>query len=320
MAAVVTVTLAGRLRSMRPMGKITFAHIEDGEGRVQLFLRANEVGEEALDLFTRQFDLGDFIQASGEMFRTRTGESDAAGERLPHAGKVDHAPAGRQRRGAGRAGRAPRHAERRRDALPPALRRPGDQPGGAPDLPHAGGGGAGLAQLPGRARFPGSGDAHPAADLRRRGGAALHHAPQPAQARPVPAHLLRAVPEAPAGGEPGAGVRDRARFPQRGRRPHAQPGVHPARVLLGVCRLPAGDGADRANDRICRRPGAGQAYAHLPGRGDRPGAAMEAGGAAPGRARDERHRHRRNIRRRRAWRAPCEPGACSPTPARRAAS
>ncbi len=73
--AAVSVTLAGRLRSMRPMGKITFAHIEDGEGRVQLFLRANEVGEEALDLFTRQFDLGDFIQASGEMFRTRTGEA-----------------------------------------------------------------------------------------------------------------------------------------------------------------------------------------------------------------------------------------------------
>jgi lysyl-tRNA synthetase class 2 len=70
----VTVTLSGRLRSMRPMGKITFAHIEDGEGLVQLFLRTNDVGQEALDLFTRDYDLGDFIQASGEMFRTRTGE------------------------------------------------------------------------------------------------------------------------------------------------------------------------------------------------------------------------------------------------------
>jgi lysyl-tRNA synthetase class 2 len=66
--------LVGRLRSMRPMGKITFAHIEDGDGRVQLFLRANEVGEEQLDLFNREFDLGDFVQAGGEMFRTRTGE------------------------------------------------------------------------------------------------------------------------------------------------------------------------------------------------------------------------------------------------------
>ena len=71
----VRVTLAGRLRSMRPMGKITFAHLEDVAGRVQLFLRANDIGTEGLDLFNREFDLGDFVQASGEMFRTRTGET-----------------------------------------------------------------------------------------------------------------------------------------------------------------------------------------------------------------------------------------------------
>jgi lysyl-tRNA synthetase class 2 len=67
-------TLVGRLRSMRPMGKLTFAHIEDEFGRVQLFLRANDVGQDQLDLFNREFDLGDFIQAEGEMFRTKTGE------------------------------------------------------------------------------------------------------------------------------------------------------------------------------------------------------------------------------------------------------
>ena len=70
----VKAALAGRLRSMRPMGKITFAHIEDGEGRIQLFLRANDIGQEQLDLFNHEFDLGDFVQASGEMFRTRSGE------------------------------------------------------------------------------------------------------------------------------------------------------------------------------------------------------------------------------------------------------
>jgi len=70
----VKAALAGRLRSMRPMGKITFAHIEDGEGRIQLFLRANDIGQEQLDLFNREFDLGDFVQASGEVFRTRSGE------------------------------------------------------------------------------------------------------------------------------------------------------------------------------------------------------------------------------------------------------
>jgi len=68
------VILAGRLRSMRVMGKITFAHIEDGDGRVQLFLRADEVGKEALDSFNKDLDLGDFIQSAGEMFRTKAGE------------------------------------------------------------------------------------------------------------------------------------------------------------------------------------------------------------------------------------------------------
>lgn len=67
-------TLVGRIRAMRPMGKIAFAHIEDGAGRVQLFFRADDVGKEQLDFFNREFDLGDFVQASGEMFRTRTGE------------------------------------------------------------------------------------------------------------------------------------------------------------------------------------------------------------------------------------------------------
>jgi len=70
----VQVTLAGRLRSMRPMGNVVFAHIEDGDGRVQLFFRANDLGKEQLKFFTREFDLGDFIEAAGEMFRTRAGE------------------------------------------------------------------------------------------------------------------------------------------------------------------------------------------------------------------------------------------------------
>ncbi len=70
----VKVTLAGRIRSMRLMGKITFAHIEDGAGRVQLFLRVNELGEEQMTFFSEYFDLGDFIEAEGVMFRTRTGE------------------------------------------------------------------------------------------------------------------------------------------------------------------------------------------------------------------------------------------------------
>ncbi len=70
----IPVTLAGRIRSMRSMGKVSFAHIEDGAGRVQLFFRANEIGKERLALFNRMFDIGDFIQAEGVMFRTKSGE------------------------------------------------------------------------------------------------------------------------------------------------------------------------------------------------------------------------------------------------------
>ena len=70
----VKATLVGRIRSMRPMGKLAFAHIEDGFGRIQLFIRMNEVGEEALELLKNEFDLGDFVQASGELMRTRSGE------------------------------------------------------------------------------------------------------------------------------------------------------------------------------------------------------------------------------------------------------
>jgi lysyl-tRNA synthetase class 2 len=70
----VQATLTGRLRSIRTMGKVTFAHIEDGSGRIQLFLRVNELGQEGLGTFNKEYDLGDFIQAHGEIFRTRTGE------------------------------------------------------------------------------------------------------------------------------------------------------------------------------------------------------------------------------------------------------
>jgi lysyl-tRNA synthetase class 2 len=73
-SAEVRATLAGRLRAMRAMGKISFAHIEDGAGKVQLFLRMNELGKERVEFFNRMFDIGDFIQAEGVMFRTKSGE------------------------------------------------------------------------------------------------------------------------------------------------------------------------------------------------------------------------------------------------------
>ncbi len=67
-------TLTGRLRSIRVMGKAAFAHIEDGAGRLQLYFRSNELGAEKFKLFVENFDLGDFVQATGGLFRTKTNE------------------------------------------------------------------------------------------------------------------------------------------------------------------------------------------------------------------------------------------------------
>lgn len=67
-------TLVGRVVAIRDMGKSVFAHIRDGSGALQIYLRRNVVGDEQLEHFKRYVDLGDFIQASGHLFRTRTGE------------------------------------------------------------------------------------------------------------------------------------------------------------------------------------------------------------------------------------------------------
>ncbi len=70
----VSLSLAGRLVSLRIMGRASFAHIQDGSGRIQIFLRQDTLGEEAYQFFKEFFDLGDFISVTGRLFRTRTGE------------------------------------------------------------------------------------------------------------------------------------------------------------------------------------------------------------------------------------------------------
>ena len=69
-----TITVAGRLVSIRVMGRVAFAHLEDESGKLQLFLRRNELGEDLYTLFKKAFDLGDFVEATGTLIRTRTGE------------------------------------------------------------------------------------------------------------------------------------------------------------------------------------------------------------------------------------------------------
>ena len=70
----ITVQVAGRLVSIRIMGRSTFAHLEDSSGRLQVYLQESTLGEEAYDIFKKDFDLGDFIAVEGGLFTTRTGE------------------------------------------------------------------------------------------------------------------------------------------------------------------------------------------------------------------------------------------------------
>jgi lysyl-tRNA synthetase class 2 len=68
-----TVSIAGRIMTKRVMGKASFAHILDGSGQIQIFVRINEVGDELYQSF-KSYDIGDIIGLTGVVFRTKMGE------------------------------------------------------------------------------------------------------------------------------------------------------------------------------------------------------------------------------------------------------
>ena len=70
----IPVRVAGRMMSRRIMGKASFAHILDEDGRIQVYVSKNDLGEEAYDAFKKSWDIGDIIGIEGFVFRTRTGE------------------------------------------------------------------------------------------------------------------------------------------------------------------------------------------------------------------------------------------------------
>ena len=67
------VTIAGRMMAKRIMGKASFCHIQDSEGRIQSYVSINELGEESYKQF-KEDDIGDIIGITGFVFKTRTGE------------------------------------------------------------------------------------------------------------------------------------------------------------------------------------------------------------------------------------------------------
>ncbi len=68
------VIVNGRIRAIRKHGGSAFLDIEDGTGRIQIFLKKDEIGEESFSLFEEVVDTGDFIEVSGSAFRTKHGQ------------------------------------------------------------------------------------------------------------------------------------------------------------------------------------------------------------------------------------------------------
>ncbi|HLC63603.1 MAG TPA: lysine--tRNA ligase [Candidatus Nanoarchaeia archaeon] len=67
------VAVAGRIMTLRPMGKAGFLHIQDDSGQIQAYVREDKIGKDNYEIF-RKLDLGDIIGVNGKVFRTKMGE------------------------------------------------------------------------------------------------------------------------------------------------------------------------------------------------------------------------------------------------------
>lgn len=84
-----SVSLTGRIKRSRMMGKVSFADIEDGTGQIQVMLRANDLPEGWYDgVWKRLIDLGDFIGVSGALVTTKTGELSVLASDVQFLGKT----------------------------------------------------------------------------------------------------------------------------------------------------------------------------------------------------------------------------------------
>lgn len=75
------VAVAGRLMSKRGMGKVSFCDLQDKTGRIQLYVRKDEVGDECYDMF-KKYDIGDIVGVNGTVFRTQRGEMSVRAEQV----------------------------------------------------------------------------------------------------------------------------------------------------------------------------------------------------------------------------------------------
>ncbi|MDO4732821.1 MAG: lysine--tRNA ligase [Bacillota bacterium] len=81
-----TVSVAGRIMAVRGHGKASFVDLSDKEGRIQLYVRSDEVGEEQYSLF-KLWDIGDIVGVEGEAYRTNRGEISIKARQLTFLSK-----------------------------------------------------------------------------------------------------------------------------------------------------------------------------------------------------------------------------------------
>ncbi|MDD2497131.1 MAG: lysine--tRNA ligase [Desulfitobacteriaceae bacterium] len=76
-----SIAIAGRIMSIRGHGKVYFAHLQDREGQIQIYVRLDDIGAEQFDLF-KKVDIGDIVGAEGNVFKTKRGEISIAVKEL----------------------------------------------------------------------------------------------------------------------------------------------------------------------------------------------------------------------------------------------
>ncbi len=249
----IKVSLAGRMMLKRIMGKASFCTLQDGSGRIQLFVTRDALGDTTYDAF-KHWDLGDIVGALGTLFKTRTGELSV---RVTHAAPAHQKPAPAARQ-------VPRHGGPGAE-VPAALRGSDHRRRSARALRRAQQGGVGAAPVHGRASLPRSGNADAAPDSGWREREAFRHAPQRAGSGDVPAHRARVVFEAPRRRRLRACFRDQPQLPQRRHLGSAQPRIHDDGVLRRVLEPSRFDGLHRGDPAPRGAPGHRFGEPHLLG-------------------------------------------------------
>ena len=232
---------AGRIALRRDQGKAIFVTLQDGDERIQLYLRADSLGAESFAR-CKEWDLGDIVCARGAVFKTRVGELSLRADEARLLAKALRPPPEKFH------GLADVEERFRR----PYLALMSDENARAV-LRKRGGILRALRDQLGGGRLPRSGNADFAAHPRRRGGEAVFHPSSRFVARFVFARRPRVAFEAPARRRLRARVRNRAQFSKRRNLAAPQSGIHNARIQRRLLRPRRDDRRHRAADSR-RRP------------------------------------------------------------------